>query len=84
MFNLVLKNFHDDSRDGKRTGMLGGLRKNITNHAADSLYNSFIVHSVSLITATVYGPAVIKCLQRCAARIVVRTDSSEAALQDLK
>lgn len=64
--------------------MLGGLRKNITTHATDSLYNSFIVVSVyycdSAWACCNKGDiSHLERLQRCAAKIVVRTDSSEAA-----
>ena len=48
------------SKVGKRVGVLGRLRRNITIHAAFEMYNSLILICPFLIIAMLFGPAAIK------------------------
>ena len=76
------------SKVGKRIGMLGRIRKNISMHTASTIYKSFTLPILD------YCDAVWNCcgrvntdklekLQRRAARIVMRMDSSDEALEYL-
>ena len=77
------------SKAGKRIGMLGRLRSNLTTHSANVVYTSFIRPVME------YGDTVWTCcgkvnaqelerLQNRAARIVTKCSHSDTALSDLK
>ena len=74
---------------GKRIGMLGRARKNISMHSANKVYKSYIIPVLD------YGDTVWNCcgtvnsdklerLQRRAARIIMKSDRSETALKYLR
>ena len=77
------------SKAGKRIGMLGRLRSNLTTHSENVVYTSFIRPVME------YGDTVWTCcgkvnaqelerLQNCAARIVTKCSHSDTALSNLK
>ena len=77
------------SRAGKRLGMLSRLRRNLTVHAANTLYLSFIrpifdyCDSVWNCCGSV-NASTIDNFQRRASKIVTRTKDSNIALNNLK
>ena len=70
---------------GKRIGILGCVRKNISMHSANRVYNSYIIpvldfcDTVWNCCGTVNSDKLEK-LQRRAARIIMRSDRTETAL----
>ena len=77
------------AKAGKRIGMLGRTRKNISMASANQIYKSFIVPIFDYCDAVwnccgIVNSDSIKKLQRRAARIVMKSDSSEDALQHLR
>ena len=77
------------SKAGKRIGMLGRTRKNISMHTASTIYKSFILPIVDYCDAVwnccgAVNTDMIEKLQRCAVRIIMQMDSSYDALQYLR
>ena len=74
---------------GKRIGMLGRARKNISMHSANKVYKSYIIpvldycDTVWNCCGTVNSDK-LERLQRRAARIIMKSDSSETALKYLR
>ena len=74
---------------GKRIGMLGRARKNISMHSANKVYKSYIIpvldycDTVWNCCGTVNSDK-LERLQRRAARIIMKSDRSEAALKYLR
>ena len=77
------------SKAGKRLGMLSRLRRDLTCHAANTLYLSFI-HPIFDYGDTVWNccgvgnARLLDYLQRRAFKIVSRSTDSDKALMDLK
>ena len=77
------------SRAGKRLGMLGRIRNNLTSHCANIIYTSYI-RPVLEYCDTVWGccgignATSLEKLQRRAARIVTRMGESDRALDAIK
>ena len=77
------------SKAGKRLGMLSRLRRDLTCHAANTLYLSFI-HPIFDYGDTVWNccgvgnARLLDNFQRRASRIVSRSMDSDKALMDLK
>ena len=77
------------SRAGKRIGMLGRIRSNLTIYCANTVYTSYI-RPILDYCDTVWSccgkgnTKLIEKLQRRAARIVMKSDSSDNALDNLK
>ena len=77
------------SKAGKRIGMLGRLRNNLTVHSANIVYTS-LIRPVIDYCDTVWAccgkgnAEQMEKLQRRAARIVTKCDSSDIALSNLK
>ena len=74
---------------GKRIGMLGRARKNISMHSANKVHKSYIIpvldycDTVWNCCGTVNSDK-LERLQRRAARIIMKSDSSETALKYLR
>ena len=74
---------------GKRIGVLGRARKNISMHSANKVYKSYIIpvldycDTVWNCCGTVNSDK-LKRLQRRAARIIMKSDRSETALKYLR
>ena len=74
------------AKASKKVGMLGRFRKHLTTHAANTLYKSYIVPVLEYCACTWYNKEdseSLERLQRRAARIVTKIDSSDSALVKL-
>ena len=77
------------SRTGKRLGMLGGIRGNLTSHCAYSIYTAYIRPIMDYCDTVwnccgVGNSTSLERLQRRAAKIVSKMGDSEKALEYLK
>ena len=77
------------AKAGKRIGMLGRTRKNISMASANQIYKSFIVPILDYCDAVwnccgIVNSDRVEKLQRRAARKVMKSESSEDALQQLR
>ena len=77
------------SKAGKRIGLLGRIRKQLTTYSASKIFKAFITPIFDYCDCTWAGcnktdRNTLERLQRRAARIVLKTSSSDVALESLK
>ena len=77
------------SKAGKRIGFLGRIRKQLTTYSASKIFKAFIRPIFDCCDCTWAGcnktdSNTLERLQRRAARIVLKTSSSDVALESLK
>ena len=74
------------SKVGKRIGVLGRLRRNITIHAAFEMYNSLILPSFDVVWSSCYKADMesLESLQRRASKIIVKSKCGTTSIDYLK